>query len=204
MRVTELKKGEAYAYHSTNIQPQNRPFRTATAVIVLDNRNYSYWRPLGAGLGHQWKATPGPKKLGWDELSRIEVAQVGIPCLVAQEPGHVHNKMPWSFALVPARKLWGPWGDISSAYAYKSKYELHEREKREREAAHEAMLAAYNAVALALTSIPGSLWSPPAAWSTAKYIRFDTTDQMNWLADFINNAHELEEELKDLRYELED
>lgn len=210
MKSSDLKVGVGYAYFPGKLHDYNRPYHVHTCLIPLDTKVYHEYRD---GDNNR-VIKPGRKAQGYgtdwyNHSGKPYIDACGVPCMVANRQGPIKADTMWTFKLIPPIQIWQEWGDMGTQYAEQErKRKQEEAERAEARAAHQtAVLNAKAALStLELTESKNYYDEKDTGGYVTAYggIMFKSTTQLTWLAEFIAQYNDLVEEVKDLRYELED
>jgi len=201
MKSSDLKVGKGYAHYQARLSEGQRPYYTPVCAIPLDTKVWHSYRDENRNLVFK----QGRKALGYgkdwyvgDGTPYIEGC--GVPCMVANNAGLINSNTRWVFRMIDPRYFWDEdwsyWENLDKERRAKA-----EAERQERERVAEALRAAYERAVQALIAVQGN-YGVNAYGS--KGIMFSTAGQLDFIASLCESYLELQEEVKDLRYELED
>lgn len=229
MKSSDLKVGNGYAYNSSRLSEASRPYYNFQCVVPLDNKVHHIYIKRTNVMDSQGNTIStktekvmerGRKALGYgtdyyNHAGKPYIEECGVPCMMAKNSGHVRDTTEWVFKLIDPRLIWDGewqhWNDLA-----KEKADIAEAERQAREKARLVREAIILRMTTALTderilsTMPVDddgkrklMYEKIGYGGNAGGILIASTDAMTWLSTLLEDYVELQEEVKDLRYELE-
>lgn len=218
MKSSDIKPWTGYAYYASRVSPEAYHYYQFGVLVPMDTR---VWHSYNDTATAKKVYEPGRKALGYgtegySRGTKPYIEECGVPCMVANQPT-IGPHTTWTLKLIDPRLIWNtPLEPLLAERQRKNEEARQKQAKAEQlremtQAAHTALMEAIKqACPTAVPDLSSETGGYVMPWSTNQsYYRgygvsFATLTEMQWLTKFITDHLEMQEEYKDLLYELED